>query len=120
MAAVNATVSRDTAPGAIIVTWSLANADTGTPYQLSSSSDLTCHTFGTFGGATITWQGSSDGTNWHAMTQKSGTSNMAYTTAANHSANEMPPFVRPISAGGTGTAITASLCIYPRWSKNQF
>ena len=54
MAAVNATVSRDTAPGAIIVTWSLGSADTGTPYQLSSSSDLTCHTFGTFGGATIT------------------------------------------------------------------
>jgi hypothetical protein len=54
------------------------------------------------------------------MTQKGGTANMAYTTTANHSPNEMPPFIRAISAGGTGTAITASLCIYPRWSKNQF
>jgi hypothetical protein len=32
----------------------------------------------------------------------------------------MPPFIRAISAGGTSTAITASLCIYPRWDRNQF
>jgi hypothetical protein len=120
MASVNATISRDTAPGAVIVTWALTSADTGTAFQLPAAGDMTCHTFGTFGGATITWQGSSDGTNWHAMTQKSGTANMAYTTTANHTSNEMPPFVRAISAGGTGTAITASLCFYPRYIKNQY
>ena len=120
MAAVNSTISRDTAPGAIIVTWALGNADTGTAFQLPAAGDMTCHTFGTFGAATITWQGSSDGTNWHPMTQKGGTANMAYTTTANHTPNETPPFVRAISAGGTGTAITASLCFYPRYTKNQF
>lgn len=120
MASVNATISRDTAPGAVIVTWTLANADTGTAFQLPAAGDMTCHTHGTFGGATITWQGSSDGTSWHAMTQKGGTANMAYTSAANHSPNEMPPFVRAISAGGTGTAITASLCYYPRYFKNAY
>ena len=120
MAAVNSTISRDTAPGAIIVTWALGNADTGTAFQLPAAGDMTCHSFGTFGAATITWQGSSDGVAWHAMTQKGGTANMAYTTVANHSPNEMPPFVRAISAGGTGTAITASLCFYPRYTKNQF
>jgi hypothetical protein len=120
MASISATVSRDTAPGAVIVTWALGNADSGLPYQLSSASDLTCHTFGTFGSATITWQGSSDGTNWHAMTQKGGTANMAYTTTANHTPTEMPPFIRAISAGGTSTAITASLCYYPRYFKNAY
>lgn len=120
MAAINATVSRDTAPGAIIVTWALGNADTGTGFQLPAAGDMTCHTFGTFGAATITWQGSSDGTNWHPMTQKGGTANMAYTTTGNHSPNEMPPFVRAISSGGTGTAITASLCFYPRYIKNPY
>lgn len=120
MASINATVSRDTAPGAVIVTWALGNADTGTAFQLPVAGDMTCHTFGTFGAATITWQGSSDGTNWHPMTQKGGTANMAYTTTANHSPNEMPPFVRAISAGGTGTAITASLCFYPRYIKTLY
>lgn len=119
MASISATISRDVSPGAIIVTWALGNADQGLPFNLSSAADLTCHTFGTFGAATITWQGSSDGTNWHPMTQKGGTSNMAYTTTGNHTPNEMPPFIRPISSGGTGTAITASLCIFPRWTKNQ-
>jgi hypothetical protein len=120
MASVNATISRDTAPGAVIVTWALTSADTGTAFQLPSAGDMTCHTFGTFGGATITWQGSSDGTNWHPMTQKGGTANMAYTTTANHTPNETPPFVRAISASGTSTAITASLCFYPRYVKNPY
>ena len=119
MASISATISRDVSPGAIIVTWALGNADQGLPFNLPMAADMTCHTFGTFGAATITWQGSSDGTNWHPMTQKGGTANMAYTTTANHTPNEMPPFIRPISAGGTGTAITASLCIFPRWIKNQ-
>jgi hypothetical protein len=120
MASVNATISRDTAPGAVIVTWALTSADTGTAFQLPAAGDMTCHIFGTFGGATITMQGSSDGTNWHPMTQKGGTANMAYTTTANHTPNEMPPFVRAISAGGTSTAITASLCFYPSYIKNQY
>ena len=120
MASVNATISRETAPGAIYATWALTSADTGTAFQLPAAGDMTCHTFGTFGGATITWQGSSDGTNWHPLTQKGGTAKMAYTTTANHTPNEMPPFVRPISAGGTGTALTATLCFYPRYIKNQY
>ena len=119
MASISATISRDVTPGCTVVTWALGNADSGLPFSLPAAADLTCHTFGTFGGATITWQGSSDGTNWHAMTQKGGTSNMAYTTTGNHSPNEMPPFIRAISSGGTGTAITASLCLFPRWTKNQ-
>jgi hypothetical protein len=120
MATINATVSRETAPGAITASWALTDADSGAGYRLPAPGDITCHTFGTFGGATITWQGSSDGVNWHAMTQKAGTANMAYTTTGNHSPNEMPPFIRPISAGGTGTVITATLCFYPRWTKNNF
>jgi hypothetical protein len=120
MAAVNATINRDVHPSALFVTWSLGNADTGTAFLLPAAGDMTCHTFGTFGGATITWQGSSDGTNWHPMTQKGGTANMAYTTTGNHSPNEMPPFIRPVSAGGTGTTITATLTYYPRYTKNMY
>ena len=120
MANVLSSINRDVSPGAIIVTWALGSADTGLPFQLPGAGDMTCHTFGTFGAATITWQGSSDGTNWHPMTQKGGTANMAYTTTGNHSPNETPPFVRAISAGGTGTAITASLCFFPTYTKNQY
>ena len=120
MATITATINRDVTPGAIIVTWALTSADTGTAFQLPAAGDMTCHTFGTFGGATITWQGSSDGTNWHPMTQKGGTANMAYTTTANHSPNETPPFVRAISAGGTSTTITASLCLFPTYTKNLY
>ena len=122
MAVIAPTTDRNTAAGVTIVTWTpLAGTDTGVPVTLSYASDLTFQVFGTFDGATVTFQGSNNGTNWHALTQRGGTTNMAYTGAANHAANEMPAFVRPnVSGGGAGTELTVILCVAARYGKAPY
>ena len=122
MAVIAPTTDRNTAAGVTIVTWTpLANNDTGTPVTLSYASDLTFQVSGTFNGGTATLQGSNDGTNWHPLTQRGGTGNMAYTAAANHAANEMPVFVRPsIAGGGASTSLTVILAIAARYGKAPY
>lgn len=122
MAAITPTVDRNTAAGMALVTWTpLANTDTGVPVTLSYAADLTFHITGTFNGATATLQGSNDGTNWHPLTQRGGTGNMAYTATANHAANEMPAFVRPnITGGGASTSLTVVLAIAARYAKTPY
>jgi hypothetical protein len=111
MATITATTDRNTSNGAIIVTWAaMGNADTGTSFAVPSAANLTFQQSGTFGGATIVLQGSNDGTNWSTLTQTGG-ANVAfsYTTAGVHCPVEMPVYVRPVTSGGTGSAVDAVL-----------
>ena len=118
MATIQFSSTRD---DAIVTTWAaLAGTDNGSPFRVPSSADLTFQVTGTFGGATCTLQGSNDGTNWHTLTAKSGTSGMAYTSAAVHSCNETPLFVRPNITGGTGSSITVTLAVFPRYAKTGY
>ena len=111
----------NTRDGAIVTTWAaLAGTDDGSPFRVPSSADLTFQVTGTFGGATCTLQGSNDGTNWHALTQRGGTAGMAYTSAANHSCNENPLFVRPLISGGSSSALAVVLAVFPRYAKTGY
>lgn len=121
--------ARTAAAGGILVTWeALGNADSGAPFKLPCSCDLTFQLAGTFGSATCTLQGSNDGATWHAMTQKGstdsvghgGTVEMAYTAAHTHSSNETPLFVRPLTAGGTGTDLDVVLVAFPRYGQTGY
>ena len=118
MATVQFSSTRD---GAIVTTWAaMAGTDNGAPFRLPCSADLTFQVSGTFGGATVTFQGSNDGTTWHPLTQRTGTTNMAYTSAAAHACNETPLFVRPNITGGTGSSITVILAAFPRYAKTGY
>jgi hypothetical protein len=121
MAIIASTSDRDTAAGMALFTWTpLTTSDTGAPISTGYSADLTIQVFGTFGGATVTFQGSNNGTNWHPLTQRGGTANMAYTSAANHCCNEMPAFIRPSVTGGTSTSVTVILAMSARYSKTGY
>ena len=121
MATINATVDRNTVPGAVLVSWAdLATNDVGAGVPIPYAADLSCQVSGTFGGGTVTWQGSNDGTNWHPMTQRGGTTNMAFTSAAVHTANENPAFVRPAVTAGTSVAIDCTLAIHARYAKAPY
>lgn len=121
MATVNPTISRDTVPGAVIATWTgLTTGDVGGAVPIAYAADLSCQQFGTIGGSTTTWQGSNDGTNWHNMTQRGSTTDMAYTTASLHIAQENPAYVRPIVTGGTSVSVTAALAIHMRGPKSPY
>lgn len=109
--------------GAITATWAaLGGTDSGAPFRLPCSADLTFQVSGTFGGATCAFQGSNDGTTWHNLTQRGGTGGaaMTYTSAACHACNEMPLFVRPNITGGTGSSITVILAAFPQYAKTGY
>jgi len=119
MATITPTTDRNTAAGATLVTWdAMATGDSGAPFGLNAAADITIQVTGTFGGSTVTFQGSNDGTNWHPLTQRGSTTNMAYTAAANHICQEMPAFIRPIIAGGTGSAFKVTAAIFYRYAKS--
>lgn len=95
-----------------IISWALTTANPdGAPLELGAWADRTWQAAGTWGGATLTFQGSNDGTNWFTL------SNAAGGTAATLSANgglatiELPRYVRPnLTTPGTGATVTATLC----------
>lgn len=86
-------------------TWALGNADTGLAADLHRWADRTVHVVGTFGGATVTIQGSNDNTNWLTLNDSSGAA-LAFTATGMKVILENPIYVRAISAGGGGTAVT--------------
>jgi len=121
MANIAATTDHNTASGAVLVTWdAMATGDVGLAFNLGYAADLTFQVTGTFGGATVTFQGSNDGTNWHPLTQRGSTTNMAYTAAANHICQEMPAFVRPTVTAGAGSGLKVVLAIFARYAKAPY
>lgn len=119
MATINLTsADRNTINGAIILTWeALGDADDGAAFALPFAADISFQAIGTFGSATVRLQGSNDGVNWHVLTQKGGTTNLALTSAGLHDANEMPAFIRPSTTGGTGTDVDVIVAIHARYAK---
>lgn len=119
MATINPTQDRNTANGAIIVTWpAMGNADSGSPFMLAFAANLTLQQSGTFGGATIVLEGSNDGVNWFTLTQQGGNNvAMSFTSIGVHSPVENPIYVRPRTSGGTGTAIDAILAVHAMYQK---
>lgn len=119
MATITPTTDRNTAAGAVLVTWdNMATGDSGAAFGLNAAADLTFQVTGTFGGSTVTFQGSNDGTNWHPLTQRGGTANMAYTVASVQIAQEMPAFIRPTITGGTGSGFKVTAAVFYRYAKS--
>lgn len=92
-----------------IATWpAMGNADTGTSVAMSGSSDRTVHITGTFGSATVVFQGSNDGTNWVTLADPQGNT-LSKTSASIEAVLELTRYVRPVTSGGTGTAVDVIL-----------
>ena len=121
MATITATIDRNTVPGVILVTWdAMTTGDVGGGIPIAFAADLTGQVTGTFGGGTITWQGSNDNVNWHAMTQRGSTTDMSYTIASLHIAQENPAFIRPVVTGGSSVVIKSVACVTARYAKTPY
>ena len=83
----------------------MSTGDTGIQVALTDFADRAIQISGTFGGATVTIQGSNDGTNWNTMRDPASVA-MTFTAADIKQMLEMALYVRPIVTGGAGVSIT--------------
>lgn len=87
--------------------WTLTTADpNGDSVSTPGARDRSIQVFGTFGGATLTVQGSSDGTNWSTLHDESGVA-LTFTAEAAHAIVENLLHLRvALTAVGVGATIT--------------
>lgn len=91
----------------VAVSWAMGIADTGLPAELPAWADRSVQIEGTMGGATIVFEGSNDGTNYRTLTDPQGNA-ISKTAAAIEQVTELSRYVRPVTSGGTGSAIVVS------------
>jgi hypothetical protein len=89
-------------------TWALTTAvPDGVPMEWIEWADRTWQAVGAFGGATVSIQGSNDGTNWFSLTNAAGGAVVSFTAAGGAATIELPRYVRPnLTVVGSGAAIT--------------
>lgn len=115
MATITPTITKVTDPGVTdvyLATWAaMGNADTGTAVPMTGAADRSVQVEGTFGSATVTIQGSNDGTNYQTLTDPQG--NALTWTSANRleAILELTRYIRPVTSGGTGTVIAVNLLL---------
>lgn len=95
---------------AIIVTWGpMGDSDTAGAVQLPDRIDRSVQVIGTFGGATITMQGSNDGTNFNTVNDAFGAA-LTLAAAAIKQVTEAALWIRPSTASGSGSSLTIIMC----------
>lgn len=88
----------------VAVTWALGNADTGVASNIKRWADRTVHVTGTFGGATVTIQGSNDNVTFATLNDNTGAA-LTFTAAGLKVILENPTYIRAVTSGGAGTAV---------------
>lgn len=102
-----ATITVDTLPSGndrcTVATWaSMAQNDVGMPMGNSQYTDRSFQVAGTFGGASVSIEGTNDGSNWAVLTDPQGNP-LTFTTAKIEMVSEATLRVRPKVTGGDGT-----------------
>jgi hypothetical protein len=97
--------------GCALVSWTLANGETGDAVALGNFRDRSVQVGGTFGvGGNCVIEGSNDGTNYVTLTDPQGNALNTITAARLEQITETTRFIRArISAGDGTTAITIHL-----------
>lgn len=107
MATVAPTITR-LGDNVVILDYLLTNADSdGAPFKakhFGDYSDRNVAVYGTFGGATITVQGSGDSASWTGLTD-AGSVAISLGAAGTETINETTPFTRPLLTGGAGSSV---------------
>ena len=113
MATINETRGNAGPVGAEIITWTpITEADVGRGALVMGASGAVgaMQVNGTFGSATITLQGSNDGTNFYALTDPAG-NDVALGAAGIIDFSTAAAYIRPATAGGTGSSLTVTVCL---------
>lgn len=81
---------------------SMAANDDGAQVQGAEYTDKSVQVFGTFGGASVVFEGSNDGSNWATLTDPQGNP-LTFASAKIEMVSEATWYVRPRVSGGDGT-----------------
>lgn len=103
MATINHTRAATNSSAAFVATWTgLAQGDSGDALPFSQFADKSVQVAGTFGGASVTVEGSNDGTNWATLTDPQG-NDLVITSPKIEMITEATLLTRPCVVGGDGT-----------------
>lgn len=95
----------------------LTTGDDGQPINWSEFADRSVQVYGTFGGATVTMQGSNDlgpvPTNWNTLTDLQGNA-LAFTVAGLEMVAEPTCWIRPVVTGGVGASLNVQMFLRRR------
>lgn len=94
-----------------IATWAnMTTWDVGEPVRYAGAADRTVQVFGTFGGATVTIEGTLENVpiNWSQLNDAQGDP-IAITAARIEAVVELVRQIRPKVTGGTGTSVTVMM-----------
>lgn len=96
---------------ASLFTWAaLATSDTGTPVNSSAFADRSVQVNGTFGGSTVTIEGSNDGVNYTTLTDTAGAA-LSFTVAGIRQILQITRYIRPLVTGGAAAAVNVNLLV---------
>lgn len=114
MPASTPTVNGNISPGdgsVILVTWTLTTADPdGGFFEWPQWADRCTQAVGTWGGATLTMQGSNNGTDAFSMSNAAGGTAATFTVDGGKTLIEAPRFVRPkLTTVGVGATVVVTL-----------
>ena len=115
MATIQHKLNKDVVRGeqVVVATWpTLTNsgADVGAALCLADYGDKTFQVFGTLGAAgAVAIEGSNDGVNWCAISNRQGTA-MSFTALSMNTSQDRPAFVRPRITAGDGTTSLTVTC----------
>lgn len=113
MATVTPTVTKvgDQDDSAVLFSWSLTSTNTDGAYvEWVQWADRCFQAAGTWGTATLTLQGSNDGTNWFTLSNAAGGTAATFTADGGKTVIELPRYARPnLTTPGSGAAITVTL-----------
>jgi hypothetical protein len=86
----------------------LKSADVdGTPIEWAQYSDRCVQAVGTWGGATLSIEGSNDGTNWATLSKAATGTDLTFTANGLEQIIETPRYVRPkLTTAGVGATIS--------------
>jgi hypothetical protein len=95
----------------IFYSWALTSTNTdGAPIKSAEWADRTWQAQGTWGGATLAFEGSNDGSTWFSMSNAASGSAIALTANGGATTIEVPLYVRPnLTTAGAGATITVTL-----------
>ncbi len=93
----------------LLATWSAgATGDSGIGVQYVPFADACVQVTGTFGGGTVTIEGSNDNTTWATLNNAQGTA-LTFTATGLKQVTERPRYIRPAVTGGAASAIVVTL-----------